>query len=134
MEKETENLDTAPKLDYMEKMWDLVESLGEDLSNENLIERLTKNKDKLKEINDYVTKLPLYTKSKEEHDKFLATIKADVEKPEARIKTAWGYFVLKSNRAPTQFHLIGVVILIMPIIYLLVTEYEAAQTQPEIKQ
>ena len=102
---------TTPKKEIRELMMDLLDSLPEDFSEADLIEKA----DQIREISCRAENSELFKSSQEQYKAFLADMENDTPENE-RLMCSWTWLMSRITQAPTSFHLHTAVLLCMPMV------------------
>ncbi|BAW27501.1 hypothetical protein [Pseudomonas putida] len=106
----------APDIeDQVGELFDALEGLPEDVTNEALHAALLAQSDKIRAIADACERTRIYLRAKGQVDEFAGEIEA-TQPPEGRLVAAWLWLLGRMAGAPTFFHTIGAVRLCMPLV------------------
>lgn len=108
----------APSIeDQVGELFDAIESLNlpDDASHEVLTAALLAQSDKIRSIAQACETTRVYVRAKAQVDEFAGEIEA-TQPPDGRLVAAWLWLLGRMAGAPTYFHTIGSIRILMPLV------------------
>lgn len=106
----------APSIeDQVGELFDAMDHLPEDATDEAVQAELLAQSDKIRAISQACEKSPLYVRAKAKVDELSAGFAAQFG-PERQLMVAWLWFLDRMASAPTYFHQVGTIRLCLPMV------------------
>lgn len=101
--------------DQVGELFDAMEGLPDDVSNEALNTALLAQSDKIRAIAQACMRTRVYDRAKAKVDEFAGEIEA-TQPPDGRLVAAWVWLLDRMAGAPTYFHTLSSIRLCMPLV------------------